>query len=114
MGLAGLIQRQSLVKRRADLPQFQEIESKLQFGHAAHPRAYDPPLVAEKGIEMRDCRFSSAAQPEVHDGAARLQALEISRHRRPADRIDDDIDSIPPGPAADGRAHIGLSIANDL
>jgi hypothetical protein len=63
---------------------------------------------------MRDRGLSPAAQSEVHDGAARLEALEIGCHRRPADRIDDDIDPIPPGPAADCRAHIGLSIANDL
>src|SRR4030095_16463509 len=107
MGLAGLIERQGFMKRRANLPLLDEIESKLQLGHAAHPGPNDPPLVAEERIEMRDGGLDPTAQSEVDHGAARLQAIEIDHTGGSADGIDDDIDSVPPGPGAHGRRHTG-------
>src|SRR5262245_28036367 len=101
MGLAGLLESQRLVERRADFALFHEVESELQFSRAAHPSSDDPPLIAKEGVEMRDDRLGPATEPEVHEGPARLQTLEVGRHRSSADRVDDDIDSIRPAPGTD-------------
>src|SRR5262245_14788314 len=53
MSLAGLVERQSFVKRRSDLALLHEIEAERQLGHAAHPGPDEPSLVTEEGIEMR-------------------------------------------------------------